>query len=252
MRLASCQALKGPRNRAHAMADSKNKGPLARTRKRALRVGRKIVGKAPRPLSRHALVGPPDLWEEKRRFQFQFLTSRGLQPEHRLLDIGCGTLRGGIPLIEYLQTGHYTGVEARAEVLEEGRKELADSGLAHKHPLLIHAADPAQIQLEAPFDFAWAFSVLIHMPDEVVDAYMGLVSGGLAEGGEFYANVGLGDRPEGTWQGFPVVSRPRATYERLAASHGLIVDDVGTLDTLGHQMGTGDRMMMLRFTRAPG
>lgn len=188
----------------------------------------------------------------KRSFQFQFLTSRGLQPEHRLLDIGCGTLRGGIPLIEYLQTSHYTGVEARAEVLEEGRKELADSGLEHKHPLLIHAAHPAQIQPEAPFDFAWAFSVLIHMPDEVVDAYLGFVSDELAEDGEFYANVALGDRPEGEWQGFPVVFRPRATYERWAASHGLVVDDVGTLDTLGHQMGSGDRMMMLRFTRAPG
>ncbi|MFI4985446.1 MAG: SAM-dependent methyltransferase [Solirubrobacterales bacterium] len=200
---------------------------------------------------RHALVGRPHLWAFQRRFQLEFLTSHGLRPEHRLLEIGCGTLRGGIPLIEYLETGHYTGVEARAVVLEEGRKELAESGLEHKHPLLIHAADPAQIQLEAHFDFAWAFMVLIHMPDEVVDAYLGFVSGRLTEGGEFYANVGLGDHPEGEWQGFPVVSRPLELYERLAASHGLIVNEVGALGSLGHRAGIkGDETMMLRFTRA--
>jgi cyclopropane fatty-acyl-phospholipid synthase-like methyltransferase len=200
---------------------------------------------------RHALVGPPHLWAKKRRFQFDFLTSHGLRPGHRLLDIGCGALRGGIPLIEYLETGHYAGVEARAAVLAEGREELAKSGLEHNHPLLIHAADPAQIQLEDPFDFAWAFSVLYHMPDEVVDAYLRLISESLAAGGEFYANVQLSEQPrEGSWQGFPVLSRRRDFYQRLAASHGLRVSDVGTLESLGHQLGAGDNEMMLRFTRA--
>lgn len=234
------------------MTDSGRKSPLATVRKRALWTGRQIVAKVEaRRHPRHAFVGPPQLWALQRRFQFEFLTSHGLRPEHRLLDIGCGTLRGGIPLIEYLETGHYVGVEARAEVLEEGRKELAESGLEYKHPLLIQAADPAQIQLEAPFDFAWAFMVLIHMHDEVVDAYLGLVSRGLTEGGEFYANVGLSDRPEikASWQGFPVVARPLESYQRLAASHGLIVDDLGTLATLGYPSGQpGHLMTMLRLT----
>jgi len=234
------------------MSDSSRKSSLARVRWRALSAGRKLMRRVgTRPPARHALVGPPDLWEQKRRFQFEFLISQGLQAEHRLLDIGCGALRGGIPLIEYLQTGHYVGVEARAAVLEEGRKELAESGLEHKQPLLINASDPAQIQISVPFDFAWAFSVLIHMPDEVVRAYLGFVSGVLAEGGRFYANVGLGNRPEGEWQGFPVVSRPRESYERWAASRGLIVTDVGLLGALGHRMGHGPEMMMLCFAPAP-
>lgn len=185
----------------------------------------------------------------KRRFQFEFLTGRGLQPEHRLLDIGCGTLRGGLPLIEYLQADHYVGIDARAEVLEEARNELDEAGLTHKRPLLICASDPAQIELAERFDFIWAFSVLFHLSDVLVDGYLGLVSGALAEGGAFYANVMLGDRPAAEWQGFPVLSRPREAYERWATAHGLIVEDVGTLETLGHRMGTGDRGMMLRFSR---
>ena len=67
---------------------------------------------------RHALVGPAHLWEMKRDFQIQFLKAMGMKPEHYLFDIGCGTLRGGIPLISYLHSGHYFGAEVRAEALE--------------------------------------------------------------------------------------------------------------------------------------
>ena len=199
-------------------------------------------------------MGPAHLWEVKRRFQFEFLTSRGLRPQSRLLDIGCGTLRGGIPLIEYLRTGHYLGVEARAQALVEARKELADAGLEHKRPLLIEADDPAQVHVSEPVDFAWAFSVLFHMQDETVDACLGLVARSLTEDGVFYANVGLGDRREqqGEWQGFPVISRAREFYTSLAAGRGLAVADVGRLDTLGHPTEAGGRSMMLRFSRVGG
>lgn len=74
---------------------------------------------------RHRLVGSPRLWEMKRRFQFDFLVCRGLVPDDHLLDLGCGTLRGGIPLIAYLDPGHYTGIDVRSEAIDEGRLELA-------------------------------------------------------------------------------------------------------------------------------
>src|SRR5215475_8544809 len=81
---------------------------------------------------RHSLVGPMRGWQKKRDFQIFFLKQMGLQPAHYLLDIGCGTLRGGIPLIDYLDPGHYFGVEVRPLVLEEAAKELGEAGLEHK------------------------------------------------------------------------------------------------------------------------
>lgn len=215
-----------------------------------MRAGRRALRRGLGPANRHALVGPEDLWEPKRRFQFEFLTSHGLRPQHRLLDIGCGTLRGGLPLIEYLQPGHYTGIEARAAVLEEGRKELTEAGLTHKQPVLVCASDPAQIELDAPFDFVWAFSVLIHLSDELVDGYLRLVARSLTESGKFYANVMLGERRAAQWQGFPVLSRPRDSYQAWAEAHALSMAEVGTLEQLGHRMGTGDREVMLCFRRA--
>ena len=112
------------------MADPKKQGVATKARKRALRAGRKLKYRLTTSAStrRAELIGKPERWEAQRRFQFDFLTSHGLAPEHRLLDIGCGTLRVGIPLIEYLDTGHYAGVEARAPVLKEGRRALAEAG----------------------------------------------------------------------------------------------------------------------------
>ena len=92
---------------------------------------------------RHTMVGPATLWKMKRAFQIQFLKDRNLEPSHYLLDIGCGTLRGGIPIIEYLEGGHYYGIEFRQEVLDEGRKELAEAGLDAKKPTLSERNDGA-------------------------------------------------------------------------------------------------------------
>jgi cyclopropane fatty-acyl-phospholipid synthase-like methyltransferase len=94
------------------------------------------------------MVGPAHLWELKRCFQEDFLRVRGLAPEHHLLDIGCGTLRGGIPLIAHLEPGHYCGVEVRAEVLEEAHKELTEAGLEHRAPRLVLCEDIASLAFE--------------------------------------------------------------------------------------------------------
>ena len=94
------------------------------------------------------------MWKMKRDFQIDFLKISGLQPDHHLLDIGCGTLRGGIPLIAYLDEGRYFGIEARAEVLDEGRKELRENGLEYKNPSLFAAPDISALAIEQKFDHA--------------------------------------------------------------------------------------------------
>jgi SAM-dependent methyltransferase len=189
----------------------------------------------------------------KRRFQSDFLIAHGLRPEQRLLDIGCGTLRGGIPLIEYLDAGHYFGIEAREEALKEAYAALAEAGLEGKSPTLIHSADPAGVNLREQVQVAWAFSVLIHMEDPIVEACLGLVARVLDEGGVFYANVILGDGPRAQWREFPVVPRPQAFYEDLAVRHALDFSVMGPLKALGYPKDAeGGNGIMLRFARSPG
>lgn len=197
------------------------------------------------PRERHALVGPADLWRMKRDFQIAFLKERGLRPDDYLLDIGCGTLRGGIPLIGYLKAGHYYGTDVRPDVLEEGRAELREHKLEGKRPVLI-AGTFGDIDLDRQFTFIWAFSVLIHLTDPILDECLAFVAAHLD--GDFYANVFIGEKPDTSWQGFPVVTRRLEFYETVAARHGLRFVDLGELRDLGHTSGVKrqDRQHLLR------
>jgi len=199
------------------------------------------------------MVGPIHLWKMKRDFQIRFLKSVGMAPEHYVLDFGCGVLRGGLPIIEYLNDGHYYGVESRKAALDQGIQALGEAGLESKVPNLIVMDDLATAMLDRKFDFIWAFSVLIHMEDRILDACLGFVSRHLEGNGRMYANVNIGNEKEGRWQEFPVVSRNRGFYTAAAERHGLQVVDGGTLQSLGHLSGspTQDLQMMLQFVRKP-
>jgi|RhiMethySRZTD1v2_1073278.scaffolds.fasta_scaffold118442_3 SAM-dependent methyltransferase len=206
-----------------------------------------------RQARRHSRVGNPRLWRMKREFQFEFLKRMGLERGQRLLDLGCGTLRGGLPVIEFLEPGHYTGIDVRADVLDEARAELAEAGLAHRAPRLVLAEDLGALELPERFDWAWAFSVLIHMDDAVLERAFAFVARSLEPRGVFLANVrteSAGAGEVGRWQGFPVVARSVETYRAVARRHGFSVRDMGSLSGLGHVSGEpfqdGQHMLLLR------
>lgn len=72
------------------------------------------------PAEHRGYVG--GLWEELGRVQLDFLVGQGLQPDDILLDVGCGSLRAGRLLIEYLDAGHYLGLDHNAWLIEAGLK----------------------------------------------------------------------------------------------------------------------------------
>jgi SAM-dependent methyltransferase len=204
------------------------------------------------PEARHGRVGAPHLWRMQREFQIHFLQRMGLSGTHQLLDLGCGTLRGGLPLIQYLSAGNYTGVDVSAEIIEEARRELAEARLLERYPRLECVASLAELELRSSYDFIWAFSVLMHLEDgELADA-IAFAARHLRERGVFYANVHLGTGRLGTWAGFPVLARPLREYEVLAREAGLRVETLGRLCELGHVSGDRgcDSQFMLRFGKS--
>lgn len=105
------------------------------------------------------------MWDEVGKLQFNFLINLGLKPQHKLLDFGCGSLRGGLFFIDYLNIGNYTGVDISKELLASGKCFLAETGLTHKNPILINNQDFSLRELqENIFDFVISFSVFTHMP----------------------------------------------------------------------------------------
>jgi SAM-dependent methyltransferase len=65
---------------------------------------------------------------------FQRMISLGLQPRHTVLDVGCGGLRVGRYLIEYLSRSSYFGVEPRRELVDLGSRSLPPGLIKEKDP----------------------------------------------------------------------------------------------------------------------
>ena len=70
------------------------------------------------------------LWEEIGTLTFNYLATHGLTPRSRVLDVGCGCLRVGVHLVDFLEPGNYYGLDLSQALLEVGY----DVELRHKDP----------------------------------------------------------------------------------------------------------------------
>lgn len=107
------------------------------------------------------------LWDEIGRHQFDFMVSRGLKPHHRLLDFGCGSLRGGVHFVRYLDPSHYFGCDINQSLLDAGYdREIVPAGLSEKLPrnnLMCGADGDGLSNFGVKFDCALALSLFTHM-----------------------------------------------------------------------------------------
>lgn len=188
------------------------------------------------------------MWDEIGSLQTNFLRQQGLQPHHRLLDVGCGSLRGGVHLIAYLEPGHYYGIEKDADILERGQRvELRRYGLTNRQPQL-YVTDDFDVSPFEPvtFDVMIAQSVFTHSESDTIECCLIRLMPYLAADGAFYATFFRGGEP--TWDR-PHHDRPgevaHAYYpfwflEGMAERLGIVVEDLGEW---GHPRG----QQMARF-----
>ena len=103
-------------------------------------------------------------WEETGLVQMQLLLAAGLDPQHRLLDIGAGSLRLGCRAVPYLLPNHYWATDLSGALMRRGYDaELADkTRLSPDH--LIEDANFDLHGLPDDIDFAMAFAVFTHLP----------------------------------------------------------------------------------------
>src|SRR5207247_2074585 len=108
-------------------------------------------------------VGPADKYDLVGAMQFNLLTALGLREHHRLLDVGCGSLRGGRLFIPYLLPGHYFGIEPAQWLVREGfERELGQDMQRVKWPNFHHGNDFQLSVFGRSFDFIIAQSIFSH------------------------------------------------------------------------------------------
>ena len=187
-------------------------------------------------------------FDEHRRFQLAFLKEQGLVPSNRLLEIGCGPLTGGVPVIEYLAPGNYVGVDIRSSVLDLSWREVGKAGLSAKNPRLIYSSSFGSKELgDQTFDIILSFSVLYHLSDELLASYFSVVRKKLNPKGLCFANVNTLDESS-TWLEFPFLKRTIEDDREAAAANGLATSCLGEIKELGFRLsGQERRNQMLSF-----
>jgi GT2 family glycosyltransferase/tetratricopeptide (TPR) repeat protein len=131
------------------------------------------------------------LWDEVGNLQFNFMKEQGLAPQHTLIDVGCGSMRGGIHFIRYLDEGHYFGIDINASLIEAGKKEISDADLTAKQPQLLVNDKFEMSQMGASFDFGIAVSVFTHLPMNTIIRCLVEMEKVLKAKGAFYATFFL-------------------------------------------------------------
>ena len=126
-------------------------------------------------------------WEEIGQLQFDFLVNRGLQPDHKILDIGCGCLRGGIHFIEYLQADNYYGLDVNASLIKAAWHEIKSAQLEAKNPHLLVNENFEIAQFQQHFDFMLSISLFTHLPINIIVRCLSEVQKNLAPHGKYYS-----------------------------------------------------------------
>lgn len=127
-------------------------------------------------------------WEQA-KFQLDFLVSRGLKPQHKMLEAACGCFRGAQHFVPYLDNGNYFGFDNEEKILQAGIDNEITDEMKSKNMTYAVVLDFA-LNTFAPgvvFDFVWAYSMFTHIGPVAVEKCLAEVYKRLANGGVFYA-----------------------------------------------------------------
>jgi SAM-dependent methyltransferase len=139
-----------------------------------------------------------DHWDDVGRMQFEFLLKEGLKPEYYFLDVGCGSFRSGRFVMNFLEAGHYFGIDRNRDHLDAGIKRvLQPSGLTAKNPciqeteLTRYPQDFRKLLGRDYFNIIWIHAVFDHIPPETISRSIFDFTEILGLGGRMYATIFL-------------------------------------------------------------
>lgn len=143
-------------------------------------------------------VGPEENYDLMAGLMFVRMFQVGLRSYHTLLDVGCGSLRGGKLFIPYLDVGNYYGIEPLKELVIEGIKnEIGEAIIEIKRPHFVFNSefDVSEFPLPAEgFDFILAQSIFSHTPFWQLKMAFTKLSQVLKKGGIFVATYVKGNK----------------------------------------------------------
>ena len=185
------------------------------------------LGLKPGDMHYRAYVGPPEDYDFISAMVFNLLTSIGLRQHHRVLDIGCGSLRVGRLLIPYLNPGNYVGVEPDRWLVADGiANEIGRDLVRMRKPVFSFCPSLDEFRDPLDLDYAIAQSIFSHCGLDLIEGWLAQVSFHLKVDGALIATFLMDDKDhDGSGWTYPeCVSYRPETIARIASECDLDFD----------------------------
>jgi hypothetical protein len=189
------------------------------------------------------LGGPKRKFIPAGRGQFELLLTHGMVPESRLLDVGCGALRGGWWSINFLRPNRYFGIEPNAQMLDAGKEVMLGAELLEeKQPAFSNTPDFNFSLFGEKFDFVIARSIWTHASQDHIRTMLEQFKLCSTPRSVFLASIkppktGESEYTGKEWRGrshenedAAMAHYTFATVQKLCAENDLTAEDVGTTD----------------------
>lgn len=96
--------------------------------------------------------------------QLELLRMNGCATDSHVLEIGCGALVAGRPIMQFLNPDRYVGIEPNTWLIDAAKEGLPDTRrlLAEKRPVFLDNADFDASEAGRTFDYVISHSILSH------------------------------------------------------------------------------------------
>ena len=181
----------------------------------------------------------PDAWGGDRdgRDVVELLKRHGLKPSHRLLDFGCGPLRVGRWLIEYLNPNRYFGIDPEVWLIEMARlEEVPAKAWRAKRPRFDANGEFKLNVFGVKFDYVIISDVFVHAADRQIAKTIRGLAAVLAPGGTALGNIIYNRQhlPEGDkWEYPRIAMHELECLTEPAAKYGLKCEVVSEFERSG-------------------
>lgn len=130
------------------------------------------------------------------QLQLELLRREGCKPSSKVLEIGCGCLHLGIPLIQYLEKSNYVGIDPNEWLRVVALKKPHIQQLVKEKDarfLSVDTFDASASDLGIQFDFVFSHSVLSHCAHWQLGQFLQNSTKVLAPKGRIIASIRLAE-----------------------------------------------------------
>lgn len=166
------------------------------------------------------LGGPIEVFERAGRKLLMLLLNEGLMPDSKVLDIGCGCLRGGYWLIHFLDQKCYCGIEPNKVMLDAGLGVLLEPGLADLKQPRFDANEGFDFAVFAEqFDYVVARAIWNHASKAQIQTMLDEFVSTSTPQSVFLASYLPAIRDEDDYQGSTWIGRSRLSNQPASIRH---------------------------------